>query len=276
MRVLVTGGTGYLGSEVVPRLLEKHEVVVLTHRQRVGGPEMHRGDIAKLEDVRSAMEGCDAVVHMAVESAHSRPWSQHYRVTVQGTENICRAALEAGVRRVVHISSMAVEARTRTNYVRAKAGAEAAVKRFWDRLEIPVLRPSSVYDAGRVELAARAARFPLPAVATRFRPVFRTTLVDCIESALRSGESRIYQVGDAEPVKLLDFLRASAWPRRPLLLPGFLAAPARLIPRVRFTLEDKLFEIDMDELRVEPVRTLETIFRIKFGDSWEGEWRKFK
>ena len=269
MKILVTGGTGYVGRELVPELMKKHEVVVLTRRKLKADFETFRGNIANFKDVRAAIKGCDAVVHLAVESNHSKPWKYHYLTTVLGTENVLRAAREESADKVVHVSSAAVLAKTQTNYVRAKVEAEAVVRRYWNDFTVPVLRPSSIYDEERVEMAGRASKFPIPRPKNRFLPVFRTSLVDCIMAALKVGCSKIYHIGDRKEIYFSEFLRAAAFPREPLFLPSVFIFPALLFSRVRFFLEDRVFETDMHELGVQPQDTFETIFKLKFGSDWE-------
>ena len=273
MRVLVTGGTGYLGKEVVRNIAKKHEVVVLTRNDYHKNYEISQGNIHNFADVRAAVRGCDAVVHLAVESNHSKPWNEHFRTTVLGTRNVLRASV-GEVDKVVHMSSMATDAKTRTNYVNAKTEAEKVVKEYWDQIKVPVIKPSSIYDSTRIAMTSRTSRLPVPRVDTRFRPIFRSTLYECIDAALKKGKSQIYQVGDSKVVKLTDFIKAAAYPRGVVFVPGFLSKLSHFSARARFFFEDKVFSHDMKTLDVKPVHTLKTIFKIKFGDKWKEKWRE--
>ena len=273
MRVLVTGGTGYLGKEVVDKLAKKHEVVVLTRKDYHKNYEVSRGNICNFADVRAAVRGCEAIIHLAVESNHSKPWNEHFRTTVLGTRNILRASL-GEVDRVVHMSSMATDAKARTNYVNAKAEAEEVVKEYWDDITVPVLKPSSIYDAARIKMASRTSRLPVPRVDTQFRPIYRTVLHECIEAAMENGKSQVYRVGDSKVIKLTDFIKAASYPRGVIFVPGFLSKLSHVSARARFFFEDKIFSHDMKELGVKPVHTLKTIFQIKFGDEWKEKWRE--
>lgn len=273
MRVLVTGGTGYLGGEVVRNLAKKHEVVVFTRKDYHKNYEVSQGNIRNFVDVRAAVKGCDAVVHLAVESNHSKPWEEHFRTTVLGTRNVLRASI-GEVNKVVHMSSMATDAKTRTNYVNAKAEAEEVVKEYWAQIKVPILKPSSIYDASRIEMTSRTSRLPVPRVDTKFRPIFRSTLYECIDAALKKGKSKVYRVGDSKVIKLIDFIKAAAYPRGVIFIPGFLSKLSHISARARFFFEDKSFSHDMKELDVKPVHTLKTIFQIKFGDEWKEKWRE--
>ena len=117
MRILVTGGAGFIGSQVVRELVRRGvEVVVLDaltyagHRWHLRGVP-HRlmvGDVATPEEVRGAMRGCDAVMHLAAESHVSRSLgdaSVFFRTNVEGTRVVLDVALELGIRRVLHMST---------------------------------------------------------------------------------------------------------------------------------------------------------------------------
>ncbi|WP_440764029.1 NAD-dependent epimerase/dehydratase family protein [Natronorubrum sp. DTA7] len=121
MRVLVTGGCGYIGSALVPLLCDDErvdEVVVLDSlesgspanlRRSIGdGLEFRRGDVREYGDVESAMRGVDSVVHLAAitgaASTHDRR-DETFAVNRGGTENVLTAAGKLGVDSVVFASS---------------------------------------------------------------------------------------------------------------------------------------------------------------------------
>ncbi|MHB1951116.1 MAG: hopanoid-associated sugar epimerase [Acidiferrobacteraceae bacterium] len=116
MTTLVTGASGFVGSAVTRRLLEAgHNVRVLTRRQSElrnleGLPvEQVTGDLTDAKSLAQALEGCDALFHIA---ADYRLWvpdpETMYAVNVEGTRALMRAALAAGVPRIVYTSSVAV------------------------------------------------------------------------------------------------------------------------------------------------------------------------
>ena len=119
MRLLVTGGAGYIGSIVASHLLAaEHEVVVLDHlkqghREAVpSGARLVVADLLDADDLRAAMqEGFDGVLHFAalalVAESVSHP-ERYYRTNVGGTLNLLEAMLAAGVDRLVFSSTCAV------------------------------------------------------------------------------------------------------------------------------------------------------------------------
>ncbi len=115
MKTLVTGASGFIGSRLVKRLLQTGaQVKVLVRKEsnleNLQGLciELAYGDLRDYETLRSALEGCDALFHVA---ADYRLWvpnpDQLYKTNVEGTVNIMRASLEEGVKRVVYTSSVA-------------------------------------------------------------------------------------------------------------------------------------------------------------------------
>ena len=114
-RALVTGGTGFIGSNLALRLLEKRWAVRVLERpgaSRIlleGGPfEFVTGDVLEPVTLPAAMEGIDVVFHAAGVVDHWRQGVEHmHRVNVEGTRNVAEAALEGRVPRFVHTSSAA-------------------------------------------------------------------------------------------------------------------------------------------------------------------------
>ena len=115
MKALVTGASGFIGSRVVRKLLEKGVYVrafvrkssTLENLQNIP-VELVYGDLRDYESLRSALKGCEAVYHVA---ADYRLWvpqpDQIYKTNVQGTINVMRASLDTGIKRIVYTSSVA-------------------------------------------------------------------------------------------------------------------------------------------------------------------------
>lgn len=112
MRVLVTGGAGFLGINLVRRLLARGDTVVSLDREPFDYPERDRitevrGDIRNRADVDRAVAGCTVVVHAAAALPLYSPEEIH-AIDIDGTRVVLEAARAAGAERVVHISSTAV------------------------------------------------------------------------------------------------------------------------------------------------------------------------
>ncbi len=116
MRVMITGSTGFIGYHTTRALLEAgHEVSLLVRNpdkmEAVFGAGViehyTHGDITDAIRVREAMVGCDAVIHVAaLVSTHAADADRVYRTNVEGTRNVVGGAVELGIERVIHVSSV--------------------------------------------------------------------------------------------------------------------------------------------------------------------------
>jgi uncharacterized protein YbjT (DUF2867 family) len=148
----VTGGTGFVGSALIDRAVKAgHHVRALTRRDQ---PE-HEGVTwiaGSLEDPQSLVrlaEGADAVVHVA--GVVSAPDAAGFIAgNVDGTRHMIDAARAAGVRRFVHVSSLAAREPALSIYSRTKAEGEALV--VASGLDFTIVRPPAVYGPGDTEL----------------------------------------------------------------------------------------------------------------------------
>lgn len=124
--VFVTGGTGFLGAYIIKNLVEKGLPVRALRRSATlpffipawvfEKVEWLQGDVLDVVTLHEAMQGVDAVIHAAaVVSYHASDRAQMYQTNVEGTANVVNAAIEAGVNRFVHISSIAALGRTGKN-----------------------------------------------------------------------------------------------------------------------------------------------------------------
>jgi dihydroflavonol-4-reductase len=172
-KVLITGGTGFLGSYIIQELIQKGYAVRAIRRGNklpfwidpsvLANVEWVEGDILDVVSLEEAMEGIDTVIHSAaIVSFVKKDRKQMYQVNVSGTANVVNMALEKGVRRMVHISSVAALGRTRTgghvneekkweeskvntHYARSKYKAELEVWRgMAEGLEGVILNPSTI------------------------------------------------------------------------------------------------------------------------------------
>ncbi len=112
MRVLVTGGSGFIGRTVVERLLEEgYDVLILDLREPPIPASYIRGDIRYLNTVKEAIEHADLVVHLAAVvsavEAMDRPLDA-FRTNVEGTLNVIELSKRRNIEKVIYASSVAV------------------------------------------------------------------------------------------------------------------------------------------------------------------------
>lgn len=171
-RWVVTGGAGFIGSHVVDALVRRGVSVVVVDDFSVGrrsNVSAHRGAIeiipADVRDqgaMRKAIRGADVVIHMAVASLRvslNDPWTAH-EVNATGTLHVCQAALEAGTRRLVYVSSSEAYGsastvpmnedhplQPTTVYGASKAAGELYALAYWRTYGMPVcvVRPFNTY-----------------------------------------------------------------------------------------------------------------------------------
>lgn len=113
MKVLVTGGGGFLGQAVVRRLLGRGDDVRVLNRSHYPaladlGVACHRGDLADAEAVRAACRGCDAVIHAGARAGPGLHWPDFELANVTGTRNVLAACRAEGVGSLVYTSSPSV------------------------------------------------------------------------------------------------------------------------------------------------------------------------
>jgi dihydroflavonol-4-reductase len=173
VRILVTGATGKVGNAVARALHARGDEVVVLARDPAkargllpdGGLTVARGDVTEPDSVRAAVEGCELVFNaMGVPEQWVRDEGVFERVNARGAETVVRAARDAGVRRVVHTSTIDVfeadadgridESRVSTRpkntaYERSKQLAEKLVLAArGDGTEVVIVNPSAVYGPG--------------------------------------------------------------------------------------------------------------------------------
>jgi nucleoside-diphosphate-sugar epimerase len=217
VRVLVTGGTGFIGSHLVQALLAHgHEVRCLVRDPRRLGwisglppVTITQGGVDEPNSLREGVRGVDQVYHVA-GLTRARSAREFVRVNGDGTRHLIDACLGTlqGPRRLVHLSSLAavgpaematacaedVSPHPVSPYGWSKLQGEAAVLGVRDRLHVTVLRPPVVYgprDRGVLEVARWVARGVLPMPAGPTRTLSVCHVQDLVTALLAAGEAKI-------------------------------------------------------------------------------------
>ncbi len=234
MTVLVTGATGFIGSHLAAALLESgQEVRVLvragsSHERLPAGVEAVTGDVRDTESLRRAVRGTDVVYHLASRLRRmSVPGSEYRETNVAGTENVLRAASEAGVSRVLHCSSTSVtgpvlEAPADETapyapgnaYEETKCEGEKLALAFAEEgpVAVTVVRPAWTYGPGDsrtfafIRLIARGRLFMVGDGSTLVHPSFVLNVVGGMMKAAASASAAggVYILADREPVPVRE------------------------------------------------------------------------
>jgi dihydroflavonol-4-reductase len=256
-RVLVTGGTGFVGGLVLSRLVaEGRQVRALVRRpadrEKLPDPrvELALGDIRDEESLARAADGCAVVYHMAGLNQLCLPDpAPLYLVNVEGTRNMLQAARRAGVRRVVHTSSAATlggdgthevdesappPAEFTSHYARSKFDSEQLALAF-DGVEVVAVNPSSVQGPGRTTGTAKVfigylnGRLPFD-LSARFGLCYTE---DCVNGHLlaeakgRPGQRYVLNTATVSNTEAIDLVAVIAGlADRPRTLPQPLAMAA--------------------------------------------------
>lgn len=179
MKVLVTGGTGFLGRHLVHRLVDAGDVVRVLVRPsfekdarrrtineiRLAGADEVIGDLRDAPSLRRAVEGVEAICHCAAHMQTRSPWSKFEEITIRGTERLLEAACRERVKRFLHVSSLGMywlngekiiteespldpNPNQRGYYTRSKIESEQLVWKYHrdQGLPVTVIRPGLLYS----------------------------------------------------------------------------------------------------------------------------------
>lgn len=245
MKVLVTGGTGFIGRHLVPRLRSEGFDVRLLAR-RPGAPsegiEPVAGSVTDRDAVRRAVDGVDAVVHLVAIIAE-RGSQTFDAVNHGGTRNVVEAMEAAGVGRLVHQSALGVGPDERFPYLRSKWLGDEAVRA--SSLDWTILRPSVLFGEGAgffkpIMWSLRwAPVYPLPAGGrTRFQPLSIDDLATCFVKCLRGEQIRAsLDLGGPEVLEFSEIvrlvMRALGKERRLVKVPVWMARPFAAVQGLR-------------------------------------------
>ena len=242
VQVLVTGATGFVGRAVIGRLLAVgHGVIAATRRPHSGPNNGHVrwqqvGDIDGTTDWAETLAGVEAVIHLAARThrpgeTHRQAHAAYRSVNVEGTRRLATQARQAGVRRLVFVSSVKAQAERSERPLReddrpypediygiTKLEAESALKADLNGgpTAYTIVRPPLVYGPGvqaNLESLARAALagWPLPFawVENRRSLIGVDNLADLLVHALAhpAAADRLFLASDGQDLSLPDLVR---------------------------------------------------------------------
>jgi NADH dehydrogenase len=197
VKILITGGTGFVGTNIVKRAIEKGtQLKCLVRSEKKArtlkdfGVETIEGDILQPETLDAAMRGVSGVIHLVGIIAEAGD-STFERIHFEGTKIVVDAVKKAGIKRYIHMSALGVRAGALSRYSQTKWQAEDYVRST--DLNYTIFRPSVIYGKkdGFLNLFAKQIRFsPLVPIVgsgkTLFQPIWVEDVAECF---LRSFEN---------------------------------------------------------------------------------------
>lgn len=233
--VTVFGGSGFIGRQVAQELLARGARVRIAVRNTqtalgvkplggLGQTQIVSADVTRPESVARAVAGADAVINL-VGILKGR----FQRVQAEGAAHVARAAAQAGVKTLVHVSAIGADAHARSAYGRSKGEGEAAVRGAFPAAAI--IRPSLVFgrdDGFTNRFAALMGLGPvMPVVAgqTRFQPVFVGDVARAVALAALDPAyaGRTFELGGPQQLSMRKILGEIA--RMTDRKPNFVAVP---------------------------------------------------
>jgi len=178
MKVLVTGGGGFLGGAIVRQLLARGDTVRSFSRSahdnlEALGVEQHQGDLEDADLVRDAVRGVDVVIHTAAKTGIWGGYYGYYETNVVGTQNVIEACQQTGITRLVYTSTPSVAFRGvdqegedesgplpekfLCHYAKTKATAEQLILQATREggIQTVSLRPHLIWGPGDTQLVPR-------------------------------------------------------------------------------------------------------------------------
>jgi len=255
--ILVTGGTGFVGSALLPVLQSQfHEVTAVGRRTQdkshAGLRSFGVGNIDGATMWSTELRGTDAVIHLAARvhvmlDTVSDPLAEFRRVNTEGTLNLARQAAKAGVRRLVYLSSIKVNGETTASdrpftpndlaspqdpYGISKHEAEVGLREIsrTTGMQVVIIRPALVFGKGAkgnfkslMKLVASGIPHPLASINNLRSFVGIDNLVDFIVTCLEhpAAANETFMVSDGEDLSTPDLIRRMA---------RAMNRPARLLP----------------------------------------------
>ncbi len=219
--ILVSGGTGFVGSHLIPRLVKSEEKIrclvrsmAKTETLRENGAELAVGDVTDPQSLIEAMQGVDTVIHL-VAIIRETKGATFSGVNAQGTMNMVEAAKACGVKRFIHISVLGASPNPMYRYTYSKWQGEEAVQN--SNLDFIIFRPSAIFGQGFgysfIDSMIRSLTMfpfiaPVPGSGnTRFQPIWVEDVASCIIQALENEKgSQTYEIGGPEHLSYEEML----------------------------------------------------------------------
>lgn len=207
-KILVTGGTGFLGRNLITKLKEKgYEKIKVFSRHvqnRIEDVEYVQGDVRNKDEVSEAVKGEEVVYHLAAVLNENAPEELLWDVNVKGSKNVAEACIEKEVEKLIHVSSAGVLGETEepadesspispeTEYENSKAEAEKIIKRLIrkENLQGVIVRPAMVYGPNKYwEKIIKKAKEGFPLIGSGENQWHLLYIENAVEGLIKAGKN---------------------------------------------------------------------------------------
>lgn len=230
VNILVIGGTGFVGKELVEALAKQKRLKVTvfdrTIKNRVSGVSYLKGDVTDSDVVRRAVRGQDYVYHLAAIIDETVPKKLMFDVNLGGTVSVTEACRKEEVKRLIYVSTAGVMAETngradektpygpRTNYERSKTLAEKTILEYYKRYKLPVIiiRSALLYGPNAYwNVILKEAQKLFPVIGSgknKWHMLYIKNLIPVLMNARTRGKpGNIYVIADQEAYSYEDMYR---------------------------------------------------------------------
>lgn len=283
MRILVIGGTGFIGRHLIARLSgAQHQILVPTRRYGLGRDLQLLPTVTLLDSnvhddaaLDNLVRGCDAVVNLVgiLHGNPGRPYGSDFaQAHVHLPQRIARACRRQGARRLLHVSALGADSDGASMYQRSKGDGEAAIQKElagWREGGWTIFRPSVVFgpDDNFTNMFARLARWlpvlPLAGAQSRMQPVYVGDVVSAMVTALGNTQTcgKAYELGGPQVYTMGEIARlCAAWGGHPRPVIGVPMGVGRLqallfecLPGRPLMSRDNLDSLRRDNISIGPI-----------------------
>ncbi|MCK5125484.1 MAG: complex I NDUFA9 subunit family protein [candidate division Zixibacteria bacterium] len=217
--IAVLGASGFIGSSLVLYLMQLGNKLHLLINETDPGitslrgqVQTFNGSINNIDALNSCFEGCDAVYHLVGIIAETRSKS-FQKTVIEGTQDVVRAAKNAGVKKIYYLSALGAEENADSKYHQSKWYVEQAI--IESGLDYTIFRPSVVFGPGDkfINQIIKMVRYSplIPVIGDglyKLQPVYVEELCAVMADAARRTESskQIYEIGGAEQLTYMEIV----------------------------------------------------------------------
>lgn len=283
MRILAIGGAGFIGRQVVGRLVAQGHVVHVPTRQFQHGRELlvhptvtvMQADIHDDATLERLVAGCDIVMNFVgiLHSREGQPYGVDFdRAHVQLPRRIAQACRTHQVKRFIHLSALGADLQGPSGYLRSKAAGEQAIRNIYATQgvgDFTIFRPSVVFgpEDKFMNMFAKLARFffvlPIAGAGAKMQPVYVGDVASAVMNVLTlpAAANQTYDLAGPRTYTLGELVKLAAlWSGHPRVVVELPMALGRLqarlfecMPGEPLLSRDNLLSLSVDNVSAEPM-----------------------